>query len=211
MKIMDFRAEGFQRTFSTGAKSPVNCLALHPNEAELICGNEDGLMLTYDLNAGDKPLKKEHICPEVGIRTLSYSLNATYLAMANSAGQVYIWSLNKAGGSKLIQKFKGHEDYILSAKISPGVKFLATCGADKTAKLWKIDEKAPEKGFQIHKELYGHNAWVWDGVFTCDDGLFITVSTDLYTKIWETEAGELVRNFSGHQKGIVCIAMNDIF
>ena len=122
MKIWDFRAEGFQRSFTTDNKSAINCLALHPNEAELICGNEDGLMLSYDLNAGNKPKEKLHICPEIGIRSLSYSANATYLSMANSAGMVYIWTLTNSGGMKLKQYFKAHNEYILSAKISPGVK-----------------------------------------------------------------------------------------
>ena len=39
-----------------------------------------------------------------------------------------------------MQKFKAHDDYILKAKISPGVSYLATCGADKTVKLWKFNE-----------------------------------------------------------------------
>lgn len=152
-------------------------------------------MYAFDLNAGNKPKFKDNkLCPDVGIRSLSYSANATYLAMANSQGNAYIYTLTKEGRMKLNQKIeKAHEDYILSAKISPGVNFLATCGADKIAKLWKLDQSKGE--FKLHKELYGHNAWVWDGVFSCDDALFITVSTDTYTKIWETEEGDMLRNF----------------
>ena len=65
-------------------------MVLHPNEVELICGSEDGTLVTYDLNAKDKPLSEKHICPEVGIRSLSITINAQYLAMANSKGYLYI-------------------------------------------------------------------------------------------------------------------------
>jgi len=73
---------------------------LHPNEVELICGNEDGTMFTFDLNAKDKPICEKRICPEVGIRSLSMAVNATYLTVANSEGNLYIWDLLKEGKDK---------------------------------------------------------------------------------------------------------------
>lgn len=108
------------------------------------------------------------------------------------------------------QKFAAHEDYILKCLISPDVQFLATCSADKTVKIWSLNE---EKGYELHKTLYGyfipfllsqllgHHKWVWDCAFSCDSQLLVTCSTDCVAKIWSLENGEVIRNFTGHTRG----------
>jgi len=114
----------------------MNCVVLHPNEVELICGNEDGSMITYDLNAKDKPISEKHVCPEVGIKSISMAVNATFLTMANSNGQLFVWDLLKEGDEKdKPQILEAHDDYILRTKISPQITYIASCGADKIAKL----------------------------------------------------------------------------
>jgi len=87
---------------------------------------------------------------------------------------------------------------------------MATCSADKTIKIWELNE---EKGFifPAYKTLYGHNKWVWDCAFSCDSKLLLTGSTDGFAKIWVIESGDVVRNFAGHQKGVNCLALNDRF
>ena len=51
-----------------------------------------------------------------------------------------------------LQKFEAHNDYILKCLISPDLKLLATCSADKTVKIWSF---TPEKGYTLNKILYG--------------------------------------------------------
>lgn len=40
IKIWDLRAPGCQRSYDAGA--PINSVVLHPNQAELISGDQDG-------------------------------------------------------------------------------------------------------------------------------------------------------------------------
>jgi len=204
IKIHDLRAASFVRNYTN--KEPINTVVLHPNEGELIAGDQSGNVKIYDLVA-DKCRAKLAAAPDIGIRSLSLAFNTFCLVAADSAGFCHVWTLKN--GEELIpfqQKFQAHEDYILKCQLSPDVKYLATCSADKTIKIWELDE---EKGFSLYKTLYGHSKWVWDCAFSCDSKLLLTGSTDCCAKIWIVETGEVVRNFAGHSKGINCLALND--
>jgi len=61
-----------------------------------------------------------------------------------------------------------------------------------------------------HKTLKGHLKWVWDCQFSCDEAYLITCSTDQTIKLWDVEKGELVQTLKGHEKGVICLALNDI-
>ena len=50
------------------------------------------------------------------------------------------------------QKFDAHNDYILKCLVSDDLKYLATCSADKTIKLWTMIQ---DKGYVLHSTLYG--------------------------------------------------------
>ena len=52
------------------------------------------------------------------------------------------------------QKFDAHNDYILKCLVSDDLKYLATCSADKTIKLWVMIQ---DKGYVLHSTLYGNS------------------------------------------------------
>ena len=55
------------------------------------------------------------------------------------------------------------------------IRKIATCSADKTIKLWDIEN---ENKFTLDKTLYGHSKFVWSCVFSCDADFLISVSSD---------------------------------
>jgi len=203
IRICDLRTTGFQRTYAN--KEAMNCVVLHPNEGDLIAGDQQGNIKIFDL-AADKMRAKISPAPDIGLRSVSIALNGFYLVGADSAGYCHVWTLRNGDELVPFQKFAAHEDYILKCLVSPDVQFLATCSADKTVKIWSLNE---EKGYELHKTLYGHHKWVWDCAFSCDSQLLVTCSTDCVAKIWSLENGEVIRNFTGHTRGINCVALND--
>src|SRR5256885_813313 len=178
--------------------------------------------------------------------------------------------------------FKAHKDYLTRLLLSPDVKNLATCSADHTVLIWKIDpteeylEKISDLGksesslAQSHGSttsfdgnqppingllnlrktdsrtingtykgcnglsdsadsfrgsdsdiitkrrplpsdivLESHQRWVWDCAFSADSAYLVTVCSDHYARLWELQTAQIIRQYSGHHRGAVCVALND--
>ena len=50
-------------------------------------------------------------------------------------------------------------------------RYLATCSADTTVKIWSI---SPNYEFKLEKILQGHQRWVWDCAFSADSAYLVT-------------------------------------
>ncbi|OAX77106.1 WD repeat-containing protein wat1, partial [Emergomyces africanus] len=42
-----------------------------------------------------------------------------------------------------------------------------------------------------------------------DSAYLVTVSSDHYARLWELSSGQIIRQYSGHHRGAVCVALND--
>jgi target of rapamycin complex subunit LST8 len=205
-------------------------------------------------------------------------------------GNVYIWRMFQNHDSTTLlpcRSFKAHNLYLTRLLISPDVKALATCSADHSVKIWKIDpteeylEEAPKDsmsrnngassstlngsssdfgrkflsggstsfGRVIHPVpngtakaekadmtpvpsvlslangnvddfpgetplacetvLDGHHRWVWDCAFSADSAYLVSVSSDHYARLWELSTAQIIRQYNGHHRGAVCVALND--
>jgi len=73
IKIWDLRIQAHQRNYE--CLFPVNSVVLHPNQAELISGDQNGCMNIWDLNAG--ACRAEIIpAPELPLRSISIVSNS---------------------------------------------------------------------------------------------------------------------------------------
>ncbi|GLI73456.1 TOR complex subunit lst8 [Penicillium ochrochloron] len=61
----------------------------------------------------------------------------------------------------------------------------------------------------LETTLAGHQRWVWDCAFSADSAYLVTVSSDHYARLWELSTGTIIRQYSGHHRGAVCVALND--
>eukprot|EP00761_Pharyngomonas_kirbyi_P012465 gb/GECH01012492.1/.p1 GENE.gb/GECH01012492.1/~~gb/GECH01012492.1/.p1 ORF type:complete len:360 (+),score=78.23 gb/GECH01012492.1/:1-1080(+) len=131
-------------------------------------------------------------------------------------------------------QFQAHNKYILKCAVSPDGKQLATASADTTLKLWSLKERVPTQdpispmsfssvsspresedrqtkceAFKYMKTLSGHNRWVWDCAYSSASAYLATASSDHTACLWDLSRGEKIRQYTGHQKPVVCIALND--
>lgn len=93
-RIWDLRSRNLQcqRIFQVNA--PINCVCLHPNQAELIVGDQSGAIHIWDLKTDhNEQLIPE---PEVSITSAHIDPDASYMAAVNSAGNCYVWNLTGA-------------------------------------------------------------------------------------------------------------------
>lgn len=61
----------------------------------------------------------------------------------------------------------------------------------------------------LETTLANHQRWVWDCAFSADSAYLVTVSSDHYARLWELSSGQIIRQYSGHHRGAVCVALND--
>jgi len=118
-----------------------------------------------------------------------------------------------------ITQFSAHKEYITRILLSPDVKKLATCSADHTAKIWEVEMAQDRAGFQeaagepkpfpLEATLSGHQRWVWDCAFSADSAYLVTACSDHYARLWELHSQQVIRQYNGHHRGVVCVALND--
>lgn len=218
IKLWDLRAAGCQREYESG--SPINSVALHPNQVEIISGDRDGNIRVWDLNQNTCSAE---LVPdgEKSVQSVALACDGSMIAAANTHGSVFLWRLNdsKEGNAAKIeplQKLQAHTKYILKCVISPDCKRLATTSADHTVKVWTLDDESAEPrtltGHQQwvwERTLMGHQRWVWDAVFSADSNYLVTASSDQTARLWDLSQGETIRHYSGHHKAVITVAMHD--
>ncbi|BFZ59860.1 TOR complex subunit lst8 [Saitoella coloradoensis] len=210
VKIWDTRAPSVQRNYDH--KVPVNDVAIHPNQGELVSCDQGGSVRIWDLgeNACTHELVPEEDTP---IRSVTVATDGSMLVAGNNRGNCYVWKMNNASDITSLQphtKFRAHNKYLTRALLSPDTKHLATCSADTTVKIWSTESSEGGAGFKLEKQLQGHQRWVWDCAFSADSAYLVTSSSDHVARLWELSSGETIRQYNGHHKAATCVALNDI-
>ncbi|RCK58871.1 Target of rapamycin complex subunit LST8 [Candida viswanathii] len=205
VKVWDVRSPSVQRNYKHHC--PVNEVVIHPNQGELISCDQDGNIRVWDLGENQCT---HHLIPEddVPINSLSVASDGSMLVAGNSKGNCYVWKMqNQKDLTNLtpVTKFRSHLKYITRVLLLTDMKHLATCSADHTARIWST-----EQNFSLETTLQGHQRWVWDCAFSADSAYLVTACSDHYVRLWDLSNSETVRQYNGHHKGAVCVALNDV-
>lgn len=205
VKVWDVRSPSVQRNYKH--QCPVNEVVIHPNQGELISCDQDGNIRVWDLGEN---LCTHHLIPEddVPINSLSVASDGSMLVAGNNKGNCYVWKMqNQRDATVLtpVTKFRSHLKYITRVLLLTDMKHLATCSADHTARIWST-----EQNFNLETTLQGHQRWVWDCAFSADSAYLVTACSDHYVRLWDLSNSETVRQYNGHHKGAVCVALNDV-
>lgn len=90
IKIFDFHTTGYQRQCDNGGVM-IHCAVLHPNEVEIIFGDQSGEIKVWDLQAQKVRQFWQMDEPMVSITSLEIAHDASMLIMGNSAGVFSFW------------------------------------------------------------------------------------------------------------------------
>ncbi|KPI43761.1 WD repeat-containing protein wat1 [Cyphellophora attinorum] len=292
VRVWDTRSGQIQRSYTHD--HPVNDVVIHPNQGELVSADRGGVIMIWDL--GDNKCTHQLI-PEddVSISSVSIASDGSLLAAGNNKGDVYMWRMFQSQETTTLSPcrvFNAHKTYLTRLLLSPDIKLLATCSADHTVRIWRIDmneenlELVPELPKQAGSEpiaqypggpaspadstdsvddgpsfqarqgrsrsssnltssshpsrpstsasnapldtfkpvnavianrhplpletiLESHQRWVWDCAFSADSAYLVTVCSDHYARLWEVASATIIRQYNGHHRGAVCVALND--
>lgn len=65
------------------------------------------------------------------------------------------------------------------------------------------------RAFPVETTLHGHQRWVWDCAFSADSAYLVTACSDHFARLWELSSSSVIRQYNGHHRGAVCVALND--
>jgi len=211
IKIWDLRSPGYSRSFD--CKAPATSVALHPNQTQLLSGDRNGTIKVWDLAGGslkclnelipdEHPQYKDGVCAP--IQSVDIVSEDLFVAASNH-GDVYVWDATDTCNFIPIVKFRAHPpgSYCLKAKISPDCRHLVTTSSDCTARLWDTST------WELTQTLAQHTRWVWDAAFSADSSYLVTASSDHSARLWNLRTGDVVRQYTGHQSAVTCVALND--
>jgi len=222
VKIWETRSGTIQRSYDHGAA--VTDVVIHPNQGEIISCDRGGSVRVWDLaeNNCSHQLIPE---PDTPVASVTVASDGSTLVAGTTTGNVYVWHLLQFREKTTlvpITHFKAHDNYINRVLLSPDVKHLATCSADHTAKIWEVKDIEPpvaaaggnapvmdSRPFKLESTLTGHQRWVWDCAFSADSAYLVTACSDHYARLWELHSEAIIRQYNGHHRGLVCVALND--
>ncbi|CAH1273587.1 MLST8 [Branchiostoma lanceolatum] len=214
-RIWDLRSRNLQcqRIFQVNA--PINCVTLHPNQGELIVGDQTGAIHVWDL----KTDHNEQLIPDpdASIQSVSIDADASYMAAVNNKGMCYVWTLSGGSGEEHTQllpktKIQAHKRYALKCKFSPDSTLLATTSADQSVNIWRTTDFSLKCNLALKNSTLTEQVqkrWVWDCAWSSDSQYLVTASSDNMARLWAVEQAEVKREYSGHQKAVICLAFND--
>jgi WD40 repeat protein len=92
----------------------------------------------------------------------------------------------------LFRRFSGHTDLVLCVAFSPDGRRALSGSADRTVRLWNV-----ENGQQL-RCFTGHRDFVLSVAFSPDGGQAVSAGCDRTVRLWDVQTGEELRCLTGH-------------
>jgi WD40 repeat protein len=177
------------KTVDRGHLSHVYSVAFNPDGTGLASGSYDATVRLWDLAAAEPKERISKLKDEGAIYTVAFTPDGKTLA---AGGINPMFRTCDAAGSFLFG-FKGHTGHISRLACSPDGKLIASCGTDKTIRLWEVQTGKGKTAITAFDAFTNSVAFSPDGKhLLCASGHY------LYDKLGQivTKGGEYIYNDS---------------
>jgi WD40 repeat protein len=165
------------RVWNAGHTRAVVALACSADGKRLVSAGEDGRIFVWDLATGRRVVRWKL---DARLRRLALSPDGRLVATAceapassaNKEDWLHLWD---ASGGMTTHSLSGHAGAVTDLAFSPDGRLLATASADRTVRLWGVEDGKEAAGL-IHPQKVQAVAWSADGRFVASwstDGTWI--------------------------------------
>lgn len=202
IRVWDLRTGNVERQMSIEGSTPVNEVAVHPNQGEIVSCDGSGNLTVWDL--GDNRAVSNINLVDESFQSVSLSSDGQFAIGGTQHGVITQWDMQS---NEFQNKWNGTGDGkpLTRVVVSSDGRHIASCSADRTARVWSTASGVLETTLAAP-----HQRWVWDCAFSADSAYLVTACSDHYVRLWDLATNETVRQYNGHSKGVISVALNDI-
>ncbi|ALG10931.1 WD40 repeat domain-containing serine/threonine protein kinase [Kibdelosporangium phytohabitans] len=180
------------RTIALAGKSPAGA-SKDQDRDEIVFIDAGDLTMTGVRPTRKEPRNEEVV--EVNYPTsVKYSPDGRHLAVTLSGGKVGLLSTTDTGGPMRI--LPGHDRLAMETAFTPDGRTLATGGADRMIRLWRVGDGQPVG------VLTGHDSPIRRIRFAPDGRTVLTASQDTVLRLWEFPSGQPLARLDRHDDDI---------
>jgi WD40 repeat protein len=177
-----------------------NILAVefHPDGARLAALDGSGGATVFDAATG-AVVARLRLGATHDTKALAYSPDGRWLAGVGA--DLKTVCLFDAHTCEPSAQFPGHQEVIRAVTFSPDSRRLASCGMDRTVRVWQIDGDACQV-------LRGHTNEVFAVAFHPDGRRLASAGRDRAVWLWDLARGEEVARLQGHTSYVWSLAFS---
>jgi WD40 repeat protein len=145
---------------------------------------------------------KKPLFPEIfgSIFALTYSPDGKFFATAGATCEINLWN---ATNNQLLNRFKGHKDWIRYLIFTANAKTLISAAFDQTVRMWDV-----ETG-DCTKILYGHTSRLNCVTVSSDSKYLASASDDQTIRVWDFMTGECIQTLEGHTAAVEAVVIHN--
>lgn len=179
---------------------PITALAFSPDGTEIAASGYHELTMW---KAADGALTRRLSGLSERVYDIAYSPDGKWLATASGDpgqfGAAKLWLAEPNGGGKAVRDLVESNDAIFAIAFSPDSKLVAAAGADRTIRIFKV-----ENG-ELVATIEDHADWIFDLAFSPDGKRLASASRDKTSKVFDVEKKESLVTFPGHAETVYCV------
>ncbi len=211
LQTLPFTAQG-QFPLAVGE---VTSLAFDADGSRLLSGNDEGLIILWDLARGEEIGRFVGHQEEAGahsarILALAFSPDGGQFLSSADDKSMILWDIESG---EIRQRTSSPSDTINAVTFSPDGQTIAGGSGtyrylvegeyeDNNIHLWDATS-----GTEI-KQISGHEGPVTALLFTADGRQLLSGSVDETVRLWDVESGEQIRRFDGHTGGVFDLSLS---